>query len=118
MARKYQEEEKKRETLGGLKQNMIFRQRLMRFRDQMQEYTLELCKEEGKRDYDRMAEFISENENMENSEFYSQCLVRISKISPTFREADERIANIMEASKIKGTKIMNYILEKLLLKKG
>ena len=84
IVQRYQEEEKKRETLGWLKHNMNFRQSVMALRDQVQEFTFELCKEESKLDYDRMAQLVSEYEGVQDEKgVIAWALKRTKTIAPT-----------------------------------
>ena len=69
----------------------------MAFRNQVEEFALELCKEESKLDYDRMADLIKEYEGYE-SKVIKWCFRRIRKIAPTIHEAEKKMNGINEAT--------------------
>ena len=57
-----QENEQKLESLNRFKQNFQFSLRVRNFRDQVLAWVVELCKKDGKRDFDAMAKLVSDYE--------------------------------------------------------
>ena len=85
----------------------------MALRDQVQEWTSELCKEENRRNYDRMAQLVSEYEGLEEGQgIISWALERVQSISPTIMGAVKKLNGIIEATQFSDKRMMNYILEK------
>ena len=112
LVQRYQEEESKRETLGWLKHNMTFRRRMMDFRNQVQLWVFELCKEESKRDFDCMAKLVSDYEGLGDKGAIGWAMGRITTLSSTINQAEKKVNGVFEASQINDKRIMNFMLEK------
>ena len=69
--------------LNHVKSNVVFINRIRSLREQVLTWTTEMCKEESKRDYDKMAELISEFEQLGDKGVISWAMGRISTISPS-----------------------------------
>ena len=80
---KMHREEESVKLIGQLKSNMKFKDRIYSLREQVLTWVTEMCKEEGKRDYDKMAELISEFEQLGDKGVISWAMGRISTISPS-----------------------------------
>ena len=66
LVQKMHEEEQKLEQLSWFKKNIVFISQVRTFRETVQAWVTELCREEGKKDYDRMAHLISDYEQVED----------------------------------------------------
>ena len=80
---KMQKEEESVKQISQLKSNMKFKDRIYSLREQVLTWVTEMCKEEGKRDYDKMAQLISEFEQLGDKGVISWAMGRISTISPS-----------------------------------
>ena len=71
------EEEQKLEQLSWFKKNIVFISQVRTFRETVQAWVTELCREEGKKDYDRMAHLISDYEQVEDKGIIGWALGRV-----------------------------------------
>ena len=71
----------------------------MALRDQVQEFSLELCREENKRDFDRMAQLVCEYEGIEDDKgVIGWALNRVKSIAPTITSAERKLNGVIEAT--------------------
>ena len=92
-----QEEESKLKQLSLFKQNMTFSLKVRNFRDKVLTMVTELCKEDGKKDFDAMAKLVSEYEQLEDKGLIGWALGRLQTISPTIGLADKKLSGVLEA---------------------
>ena len=112
LVQKMHEEEQKLEQLSWFKKNIVFISQVRTFRETVQAWVTELCREEGKKDYDRMAHLISDYEQVENKGIIGWALGRVQSISPTINQAEKKLKGVSEAVQYKYKRMMNFVLEK------
>lgn len=104
--------------MAQLKHSMKFRKRVLAFREQVQEFTLELCKEENKLDFDRMADLIHEYDGFDSKNIIQRSLQDIRLNYPTIQQAEKKLNDIIEATQFNNKRMMNYLIEKNDLQKS
>ena len=113
LAAKLKEAEAKQQKLSKFKKNMSFMNRIIAFREQVLSWVTELCKEECKKDYDKMAQMVRNYEKTEDS----KCLIkwaiqRIQTTAPTINEANRKLKAVLEAIQCKDKRMVSFVLEK------
>lgn len=98
--------------LNPFRQNLAFIIKVKNFRNQVLSWVTELCKEDGKKDFDAMAKLISDYEELDGKGLIGWAIGRVKTISPTISQADKKLSGVLDALSFKYKRIMNFVLEK------
>ena len=77
-------------------------------REQVFVWVSELCKEDGKRDFDVMARLISDYEKLDGKGLIGWAQGRVRTIAPTISQAERKLSGVIEAVQFKQRKMKGY----------